>query len=80
MVKNPKPISNSKVRYVNETPGQRLKYYICFVLAPFTKYRLMVRAFTKRREGPSSEAIIIITDTEAPSSPRITNISCYGNL
>ena len=38
----------------------------------------MVRAFTKRREGPSSEPLIIITDTEPPSSPRITNISCYG--
>ena len=48
--------------------------------APFTKYRLSVRAFTKRREGPSSEPLIIITDTEPPSSPRITNISCYGRL
>ena len=38
--------------------------------APYTKYRFTVRAFTKRREGPTSEALVVITDTEAPSPPR----------
>jgi len=47
-------------------------------LAPYTKYRFMIRAFTKRREGPASENLVVITDTEAPSPPRVTNITCYG--
>ena len=38
----------------------------------------MIRAFTKRREGPASENLVVITDTEAPSPPRVTNITCYG--
>ena len=47
-------------------------------LAPYTKYRFTIRAFTKRREGPTSEALVVITDTEAPSPPRVTNITCHG--
>lgn len=57
-----------------------MKKLKCLFSAPYTKYRLVVRAFTKRREGPASEALIIITDTEPPSPPRITNISCYGKV
>ena len=38
----------------------------------------MIRAFTKRREGPASENLVVITDTEAPSPPRVTNITCFG--
>ena len=49
-----------------------------FISAPFTKYRFMTRAFTKRREGPASENLVVITDTEAPSPPRVTNITCFG--
>ena len=49
-----------------------------FISAPFTKYRFMIRAFTKRREGPASENLVVITDTEAPSPPRVTNITCFG--
>lgn len=47
-------------------------------LTPFTKYRFKLRAFTKRREGPASETLVVVTDTEASSPPRVTNISCYG--
>lgn len=49
-----------------------------FLSAPYTKYKFIIRAFTKRREGPASEALIVITDTEAPSPPRVTNITCHG--
>jgi hypothetical protein len=59
-----------------------LKHFppFAFISAPFTKYRFKIRAFTKRREGPASENLVVITDTEAPSPPRVTNITCYGNV
>jgi hypothetical protein len=44
----------------------------------FTKYRLAIRAFTKKREGPASDALIVTTDTTPPGAPTITNITCHG--
>ncbi|XP_040572850.2 putative receptor-type tyrosine-protein phosphatase mosPTP-1 isoform X2 [Lepeophtheirus salmonis] len=47
-------------------------------LSPATKYKFTLRAFTKKREGPASDDLIVYTDTAPPSSPRIQNITCYG--
>ncbi|TRY71536.1 hypothetical protein TCAL_12498, partial [Tigriopus californicus] len=45
---------------------------------PYTKYKIVLRAFTKKREGPASDALILMTDTSPPGAPIITNITCYG--
>ncbi len=47
--------------------------------APFTKYRIVLRAFTKKREGPASDALVVTTDTVAPAAPIITNLTCHGS-
>ncbi len=38
----------------------------------------MIRAFTKKREGPASDALVVTTDTFPPGAPLITNITCHG--
>ena len=35
-----------------------------------------MRAFTKKREGPASDALVVTTDSVAPNAPKVTNISC----
>ena len=46
--------------------------------ASFTKYHIAVRAFTKKREGPASDALVVTTDTLPPGAPAITNITCQN--
>ena len=48
-------------------------------LAPHTKYRIVLRAFTKKREGPASDSLFVTTDSIAPSAPIVTNVTCHGN-
>ena len=45
---------------------------------PFTTYRIVLRAFTKKREGPASDALFVATDTAPPAAPIITNLTCHG--
>ena len=39
---------------------------------------MTVRAFTKKREGPASDALVVTTDTLPPGAPLITNITCQN--
>ena len=48
------------------------------ISASFTKYHIAVRAFTKKREGPASDALVVTTDTLPPGAPVITNITCQN--
>ena len=46
--------------------------------ASFTKYHIAIRAFTKKREGPASDSLVVTTDTLPPGAPLITNITCQN--
>ena len=53
----------------------RIKMFV-FIPAPHTKYRISLRAFTKKREGPASDTLVVTTDSVPPGAPVLTNISC----
>ncbi len=38
-----------------------------------------MRAFTKKREGPASDALFVSTDSAAPAAPAVSNITCHEN-
>ena len=49
-------------------------------LDPYTIYTVWVKAFGKDSESPESEKITVTTDTNVPSAPRLTNVTCYDTL
>ncbi|KAI9584988.1 hypothetical protein GQX74_006883 [Glossina fuscipes] len=47
-------------------------------LKPFTEYRVIVKAFTTKNEGDSSDQIIQRTDVAGPSAPIVVNLTCHS--
>uniref|UniRef100_A0A1A9ZZ83 Fibronectin type-III domain-containing protein n=1 Tax=Glossina pallidipes TaxID=7398 RepID=A0A1A9ZZ83_GLOPL len=47
-------------------------------LKPFTEYRVIVKAFTTKNEGESSDQIIQRTDVAGPSAPIVVNLTCHS--
>lgn len=45
-------------------------------LAPFTKYRIWLKAFTWKNEGQPSRPFEMVTDVAGPGPPIITNLTC----
>ena len=45
---------------------------------PATTYELKILAFTRKREGISTEAKEVVLDTAAPEPPIITLANCTG--
>lgn len=44
-----------------------------------TEYTIFVKAFTQKHEGYASDSVIVTTDINGPSAPRILNLSCQAN-
>eukprot|EP00094_Tigriopus_californicus_P012020 TCALIF_11614-PA protein Name:"Similar to Ptp99A Tyrosine-protein phosphatase 99A (Drosophila melanogaster)" AED:0.07 eAED:0.07 QI:0/0.7/0.45/0.81/1/1/11/539/1209 len=45
-------------------------------LAPYTKYRIWLKAFTWKNEGQPSRPFEMVTDVAGPGPPIITNLTC----
>eukprot|EP00092_Neocalanus_flemingeri_P005720 GFUD01006160.1.p1 GENE.GFUD01006160.1~~GFUD01006160.1.p1 ORF type:complete len:1193 (+),score=156.97 GFUD01006160.1:67-3645(+) len=52
--------------------------YMLKNLEPYTKYTILVKAFTSKHEGNSSDKIQVLTDVSGPGRPLITNLTCPG--
>ena len=50
-----------------------------YVLEPYTKYIIWVKAFTSKHEGNSSATIEVLTDVSGPGRSLITNLTCPGD-
>ncbi|CAH2003521.1 unnamed protein product [Acanthoscelides obtectus] len=48
-------------------------------LEPMTEYKIAVKAFTHRHEGPLSQPITAYTDNPGPSAPKIIALECQIN-
>lgn len=49
-----------------------------FTTEPFTEYRILVTAFTKKHDGKPSE-VTQRTDVSGPSAPKVVNLTCHSH-
>ena len=45
-------------------------------LEPYTRYKIMLKAFTWKNEGSPSHPFEVVTDVSGPSAPIVTNLTC----
>ncbi|ETN67444.1 hypothetical protein AND_000745 [Anopheles darlingi] len=53
-------------------------HYTLSNLKPFTEYRILVTAFTKKHDGKPSE-VAQRTDVSGPSAPKVVNLTCHSH-
>uniref|UniRef100_A0A182N755 Putative receptor-type tyrosine-protein phosphatase mosPTP-1 n=1 Tax=Anopheles dirus TaxID=7168 RepID=A0A182N755_9DIPT len=53
-------------------------HYTLSNLKPFTEYRILVTAFTKKHDGKPSE-VTQRTDVSGPSAPKVVNLTCHSH-
>ncbi len=53
-----------------------INLYVSLCTAPYTKYKIWLKAFTWKNEGKSSRPFEMVTDVSGPSAPLITNLTC----
>ena len=53
-----------------------MSFNLPFLLDPYTKYTLWVRAFTEKHKGTPSPDVIVWTDVQSPGKPEIMSLTC----
>ncbi|XP_035894669.1 tyrosine-protein phosphatase 99A isoform X1 [Anopheles stephensi] len=53
-------------------------HYTLSNLKPFSEYRILVTAFTKKHDGKPSE-VTQRTDVSGPSAPKVVNLTCHSH-